>query len=319
MSGPTPTPADPAGEAGPAAERVTVVVVTYSPGEHLTEFLESLGAAAQAPPRVIIVDNGSTDGSVEQAARRDGVRLISTGSNLGFGAAANIGVREADTDWVLVANPDVVWRAGTIDRLLAAADRWPSAAAVGPAITTPDGQLYPSARLIPTIGIGAGHAALGSLWPRNRWTRAYRAEAQAIDERSTGWISGSCMLMRKSAFDAVGGFDAGYFMYFEDVDLCARLHDAGYDVVYAPGAVVLHNQGHAANREPGRMVAEHHRSAYRFLAHRHPGPQWAPVRLLMRLGLSIRLTVAQRSAKVRGGAPPQRSASELERQRTDQD
>lgn len=298
---------------------ITVVVVTYSPGEHLTAFLDSLDKSAQHPPKVIIVDNGSTDGAPEHAAERDGVRLVHSGSNLGFGAAANLGVRESDTEWVLVANPDVVWGEYSIDQLLDAAQRWPNAAAVGPAITTPDGELYPSARLIPTIGTGAAHAALGSVWPGNRWTRAYRAEAQAIDERTTGWISGSCMLLRVSAFHAVGGFDAGYFMYFEDVDLCARLHEAGFDVVYAPSAVVLHNQGHAANREPSRMVAEHHRSAYRFMAHRYPGMRWAPVRSIMRLGLSIRLAVAQRSAKVRSGAPPQRSASELKAHETKRD
>lgn len=297
-----------------AVDEVTVVVVTYSPGEHLTTFLDSVATSATLPPQVLVVDNGSTDGAPEAASRRDGVRLITTGSNLGFGAAANIGVQAAETEWVLVANPDIVWDEGSIDRLLEAADRWPNAAAVGPAITTPDGDLYPSARLIPTIGVGAGHAALGAVWPKNPWTRAYRAEAEAIDERTTGWISGSCMLLRRSSFDAAGGFDAGFFMYFEDVDLCARLHDAGHDVVYAPSAVVLHNQGHAANREPSRMVAEHHRSAYRFMAHRYRGPKWAPVRMFIRAGLSCRLALAQRSAKVRGGAPPQRSASELKTQ-----
>lgn len=302
-----------------ADEQVTVVVVTYSPGEHLTHFLDSLAGSAQHPPKVVIVDNGSTDGAPEREANREGVTLISTGSNLGFGAAANRGVQEAGTEWVLVANPDVVWGERSVDLLLEAAGRWPHAAAVGPAITTPDGELYPSARLIPTIGVGAGHAVLGSVWPANPWTRAYRAEAEAIGERITGWISGSCMLLRKSAFEMVGGFDAGFFMYFEDVDLCARLHDSGYDVVYAPGAVVLHNQGHAANREPGRMVAEHHRSAYRFMAHRYRGARWAPVRVLLRFGLSARLAVAQRSARVRGGARPQRSASELGKHTSGQD
>lgn len=302
-----------------AVDEVTVVVVTYSPGKHLDEFLDSLPTAAAHPPAVVVVDNGSTDGAPQDAARRDGVRLLSTGSNLGFGAAANLGVRASTTDWVLVANPDIVWGPDSIDTLLQAAHRWPRAAAVGPAITTPDGDLYPSARRIPTLGVGAAHAALGAVWPGNRWTRAYRAEAEAVDERRTGWISGSCMLMRRRAFEAVGGFDAGYFMYFEDVDLCARLHDAGYDVVYAPSAVVLHNQGHAANREPGRMVAEHHRSAYRFMAGRHPGLRGAPARAAIRLGLALRLAIAHRSAKVRSGAPPQRSASVLPTQATEQD
>lgn len=295
------------------AERsdVTVVVITYSPGEHLPAFLDSLSAAATRAPRVIIVDNGSTDGSPELASAREGVTVVSSGSNLGFGAAANIGIALADTPWVLIANPDVAWSAGALDELVAAAGRWPQAAAVGPAIVTGDGDLYPSARLIPSLGIGLGHAVLGPLWPRNPWTTRYRAEAEAIGERTTGWISGSCMLLRRDAVNRVGGFDGGYFMYFEDVDLCARLHEAGYDVVYAPSAVVTHHQGHAASREPGRMVAEHHRSAYRFVARRHQGLRWLPLRLAVRAGLAARSVVAQRSARVRGGAPPQRSAAEL--------
>lgn len=290
---------------------VTVVVVTYSPGHHLDEFLASLADAHDRRPPVIVVDNGSVDGSTERAARIPGVEVINTGSNLGFGAAANIGIRRAATPWVLVANPDVVWDAGSLRALLEATGRWPNAAAVGPAIVTPEGGLYPSARLLPSLGTGAGHAILGSVWPTNPWTRTYRAELGSVNERTTGWISGSCMLLRRDALKRVGGFDPGYFMYFEDVDLCARLHDAGYDVVYAPAAVVTHHQGHAASREPGRMVAEHHRSAYRYLASRYRGAKWLPLRLALRAGLAARLALAQRSAKVRGGAPPQRDAAEL--------
>ncbi|WP_153506247.1 glycosyltransferase family 2 protein [Cumulibacter manganitolerans] len=305
--------------ATPTGRDVTVVVVTYSPGRHLDDFLDSLDRAAAVRPPVVLVDNGSTDGAPQRAARRAGTELVHAGSNLGFGAAANLGARRAATPWVLVANPDVVWGEGSLDELLRAAARWPDAAALGPAIVTGDGGLYPSARLLPSIGLGIGHAALGPVWPTNPWTRRYRAEAQAIGERRTGWISGSCMLLRRDGFERVGGFDAGYFMYFEDVDLCARLHDAGYDVVYAPSAVVTHHQGHAADREPGRMVAEHHHSAYRYIAHRHPGLRWAPVRAAVRAGLALRLAVAQRSATVRGGAPPQRSADALEQRHEEED
>lgn len=289
---------------------VTVVVITYSPGEHLDLFLDSLQSAAAEHPNVLLVDNGSTDGSPERAAERSGVRLLRSGSNLGFGAAANIGLAQARTPWVVVANPDVVWGEGSLDELLAAAGRWPRAAAIGPAIVTDVGDLYPSARLLPSIGVGVGHAVLGPLWPANPWTRRYRAESGAVHERVTGWISGACMLLRREPVERAGAFDAAYFMYFEDVDLCARLHDAGHDVVYAPDAVVTHHQGHAASREPGRMVEAHHRSAYRYVASRYRGLAWLPVRLAVRLGLTLRLAVAQRSAAVRNGAPPQRSAAE---------
>jgi len=296
----------------PSGGDVTVVVIAYSPGSYLDDFLDSLASASDVPPAVLVVDNGSTDGSPQRAASRPGVEVISSGSNLGFGGAANVGIARAGTPWVLVANPDVVWSAGALDELLRATARWPRAAALGPAIVTGDGDLYPSARRIPSIGLGIAHAVLGPLWPTNPWTRAYRAEIGAVDERRTGWISGACMLLRRDVIAQAGGFDPGYFMYFEDVDLCARLHDAGHDVVYDPDAVVTHHQGHAASREPGRMVAEHHRSAYRFIAHRYPGARWVVLRLLIRLGLAVRLAVAQRSERVRTGAPPQRSAAELD-------
>ncbi|WP_234356331.1 glycosyltransferase family 2 protein [Blastococcus sp. Marseille-P5729] len=290
---------------------MTVVVVAYSPGHHLDDFLDSLCRATLERPQVLVVDNGSTDGSTDRAAQRPGVELIRSGSNLGFGAAANIGIERVTTTWVLVANPDVVWGSGSFDTLLDVASRWPQAAAIGPAIVTPEGDLYPSARQLPSLGTGVGHAILGAVWPGNPWTRAYRAEQGSVEERTTGWISGSCMLLRRDVLEQKGAFDPGFFMYFEDVDLCTRLHDAGYDVVYAPDSVVTHHQGHAANREPGRMVTEHHRSAYRYLAGRYRGARWLPVRLALRAGLAARSAFAQRSAKVRGGAPPQRSAAEL--------
>ncbi len=299
---------------------VTVVVVTYSPGRQLDAFVDTLQTATSGPvPQVLLIDNGSVDGSPQRAATRPGVELVHSGGNVGFGAAANIGIRRAETEWVLIANPDITWRAGALDELLAAGRRWPRAGAVGPAILTPDGDLYPSARLIPTLGVGIGHAVLGPVWPGNPWTRRYRAEAGNPSERVTGWISGSCMLLRRRAADAVGGFDERYFMYFEDVDLCDRLEAAGYDVVYAPSSVVVHDQGHAASRQPRAMMAEHHRSAYRFLARRYPGWRWAPVRTALRFGLAMRLGLSAKLGRVAEGAPPQRRADVLTQPKTHQE
>src|SRR6201999_2723490 len=106
---------------------VSVVVVTYSPGPTIGAFLSSLEQATAEPVQVVIADNGATDGSVEQAATRPEVQLIATGSNLGYGGAANIGVARTDTEFVVVANPDVVWSDGALDTLLEAAQRWPDA------------------------------------------------------------------------------------------------------------------------------------------------------------------------------------------------
>jgi len=289
---------------------VSVVVVTYSPGDTLAAFIDSLAdavtTAAAGPVPVVLADNGSTDGSVELAALRDNVVLIATGGNLGYGGAANIGVAHTDTEFVVVANPDVLWTAGALDTLLEAADRWPDAGSFGPLINTGNGTIYPSARALPSLGRGIGHALCGWWWPSNPWTAAYRRERGAPAEGPVGWLSGSCLLLRRKAFDAVNGFDPAYFMYFEDVDLGDRLGRAGWRNVYVPSAVVGHIGGHATERDRDRMTVAHHRSSYRYLAGRYRGARWAPLRLTLRAGLAARSLLARRVAGVAEGAAPQR-------------
>ncbi|MFR9806333.1 glycosyltransferase family 2 protein [Pseudonocardia sp. RS010] len=271
---------------------LAVVTVTYSPGDTLDAFLDSLKAATARPTRVVLADNGSVDGAPERAAERDGVELLRIGENVGYGTAANRAVAGLgpEVGWVVVANPDLVWGDGAIDTLLEAAARWPRAGALGPLIREPDGAVYPSARLLPSLGHGAGHAVLGRVWPGNPWTRTYRQAATAIGERTAGWLSGSCLLVRRTAFDSVDGFDPRYFMYFEDVDLGDRLGRAGWLNVYVPTAEVVHTGGVSTSRPEvsARMLAEHHRSAHRYLADRHPGVRYAPVRAAVRAGLAVR-------------------------------
>lgn len=293
------------------AAEVRVVVVTYSPGPALDTFLDTLDGATTRTCTVVLADNGSDDGSVERAAGRPGVTLLPTGRNLGYGGAANVGARGGSEPWLVVANPDIAWRAGALDELLAATARWPDAAAFGPAILTPAGELYPSARGFPSLSRGTGHAVLGWWWPSNPWTRSYRRESGPPAEGRTGWLSGSCLLLRRSAFDAVGGFDPAYFMYFEDLDLCRRLAQAGCPSVYVPAAVVTHTGGHATSRKRRRMLRAHHVSAYRYLAADHPGAARAPLRALLALGLAVRYALSLVVPGMGEGARPTRSGSVL--------
>jgi N-acetylglucosaminyl-diphospho-decaprenol L-rhamnosyltransferase len=292
---------------------VRVVVVTYWPGDAVHTFLDSLTLATTRDTHVVLADNGSGDGAPEEAAKRDGVTLLRTGGNLGYGGAANVGARGGDEEWLVVANPDITWHAGSLDALLAAAERWPRGAAFGPAIVTPGGDLYPSARGFPSLGRGAAHALLGWWWPANPWTRSYRRESGGAVEGPTGWLSGSCLLLRRSAFDEVGGFDPSYFMYFEDTDLGRRFADAGWQSVYVPDAVVEHTGGHATVRRRAAMLRAHHRSAYRYLAGQYRGLRWLPVRLALRAGLTARWALSLAVEGVGEGARPTRSADVLRR------
>ncbi|MCW2746626.1 MAG: glycosyltransferase [Mycobacterium sp.] len=313
-------PAAPGGPAVPAAP-LRIVVVTYAPGDSLDAFLASLPAATRLPYEVVLADNGSpagptaADDAVLAAAARPGIRLLSTGGNVGYGRAANAGAFGHTGPWLVVANPDVVWHPGALDTLLDAADRWPRAGSLGPGILTPEGDLYPSARALPSLGRGIGHAALGWVWADNPWTRAYRREQGRPEEGPAGWLSGSCLLLRTEAFDAVGGFDPSFWMYFEDLDLGARLTDAGWQNVYVPTAVVAHEGGHASRRTPKLMLKAHHRSAYLYLSRVYAGPQHLLTRLVLRAGLALRYLVATLpgtvGAKVGEGARPTRPGSAL--------
>jgi N-acetylglucosaminyl-diphospho-decaprenol L-rhamnosyltransferase len=279
---------------------LTVVTVTYSPGSHLDRFLSSLTVATDRPVRVVIADNGSTDGAPEEAIQRyPGTELLRTGGNLGYGSAVNRAVATApgDQEFVLIANPDVVWSPGSIDALLEAAGRWPLAGSLGPLIRDPDGAVYPSARHLPSLVRGGMHAVLGFVWKANPWTKSYRQERVEPSERAVGWLSGSCLLVRRAAFDEVGGFDERYFMYMEDVDLGDRLGRAGWLNVYVPGSEILHDKGHSTGRDPARNLRAHHVSTYIYLSDRHTGPWRAPLRWTMRGALRARARAAVRKSR----------------------
>ena len=141
------------------------------------------------------------------------------------------------------------------------------AAVAGPMLLETDGSVYPSGRTFPDLGDALGHGFVGLFWHDNPWTRRYRLLGDEQHRaRNADWVSGAGFLVRRDAFEAVAGFDEGYFMYVEDVDLCWRLHRAGWGILYEPSARVVHEQGRSTSREPYRMLAAHHRSILRFAA-----------------------------------------------------
>ncbi|MGW6376925.1 glycosyltransferase family 2 protein [Rhodococcus sp. NPDC055112] len=296
------------------SSQLAVVTVTYSPGKHLQSFLDTLEGATTLQTQVVMADNGSTDGAPEAALEQNSnVRLLRTGGNIGYGGAINRAVAELDPDveFVVIANPDLRWGAGSLDVLIEAAQRWPRAGALGPMVLEPDGSVYPSARQVPGLVSGAGHALLGTVWPSNPWTQRYRQENEQVSERPVGWLSGSCLLVRRAAFDSINGFDSRYFMYMEDVDFGDRLGRAGWHNVFVPSAEVTHAKGHAAGRHPELMLPAHHQSAYRFQADRHPHWWQAPLRWALRGGLAVRSKVAV-AAAVRNRAKNEGTADDGE-------
>jgi N-acetylglucosaminyl-diphospho-decaprenol L-rhamnosyltransferase len=241
---------------------VAAVVVNYNAGDVLAACVRSL--RAEGVGAIVVVDNDSRDGSADAVVAPD-VRVLRTGANLGYGTAANIGMATVTQPYALVMNPDVEVERGTVDALVAALERDPLLAAVGPRVETPAGDLYPSARRFPDLAVAAGHAFLGFVVPDNPFSRAYKLlDWDHTTPGSVDWVSGSCMLVRRAAFEAVGGFDERYFMYVEDVDLCWRLGRAGWRVGYDPAGRVVHTGAVSTDQAAYRMILEHHRSLWRF-------------------------------------------------------
>lgn len=281
-------------------DRVAVVTVSYNSSAQLPEFLDSVAAQSPRPAHVLIADNASADVERTRVIAHDrGVDVLELPRNLGYGGAINAGVAALPprVEFVLISNPDVAFGSGAISALVDALGRTDDAGAVGPRILNPDGSTYPSARNLPSLRTGVGHALLSGPWPSNPWTRAYRAETQSpVRRRSVGWLSGSCVLVRRRAFEEVGGFDTGYFMYFEDVDLGYRLGRAGWHNSYEPDAIVTHIGGLSTKSESKRMLRAHHESAERFIHRKYSAPMLAPVRWVLTAGLRIRSWIVTRGA-----------------------
>lgn len=250
---------------------MSAVVVNHEAGDALVACVASL--RAEGVTDVIVVDNASSDGSIDALMSADtNVRLVQTGTNPGYGAAANRGIDVSDRELVLVSNSDVDVHPGALSTLVGALGSDPTLAIVGPRILESDGTRYPSARRFPSLLDAAGHAVLGDLVPTNRFTRRYRlGYVDVPDVTDVDWVSGACFLARRRTLEELHGFDEAYFMYAEDTDLCWRARRAGWGVRFVPGAVVTHLQGVSTARRPYRMLVAHHRSVFRFAARTERG------------------------------------------------
>jgi N-acetylglucosaminyl-diphospho-decaprenol L-rhamnosyltransferase len=284
----------------PAEPCVGIVTVSHNSTAALPAFLSSAKRAGVPAPPVFIADNDSNDiAQLRDLARNHDAHLIEVGLNVGYGAGITQAIQAApkDLEFFVISNPDVIFAEGAIDELIAAARRNPRAGAVGPRIIDETGAVYPSARALPSLRTGIGHALFSRVWPSNPWTRRYRNEDAPDGERVAGWLSGACLLVRRTAFEEIHGFDEGYFMYFEDVDLGRRMGDAGWVNLYAPSATVTHTGAHSTSQTAGTMARAHHDSAYRYLAHRYRAWYLAPVRVVLRVGLAARLWWVMRPSR----------------------
>jgi N-acetylglucosaminyl-diphospho-decaprenol L-rhamnosyltransferase len=256
--------------------RSAAVVVNYLSGSLLRECVRSVLADDSAGPvELVVVDNGSSDGSVDALLEEfPDVRVVRSPGNVGYARAANLGIASTRAPIVAVLNADLTLAPGTAGAMVTRLERDHALGVVGPRVLNTDGTVYPSARSIPSVPVAVGHGTLGLFWKTNPFTVRYRElDADPNVERAVDWLSGSAMWFRRSALDDIGGWDERYFMYFEDVDLCWQLRRTGWGIAYDPAGEIVHVQGASTSKVPYRMLAEHHRSAWRYARKRFSGPR----------------------------------------------
>jgi GT2 family glycosyltransferase len=288
--------------APPRDAGVTVVIVNYRSYSELSACLVSLERST-APIHTVVVDQQSdTAGAAAIAARFPTVRLIPQETNTGFAAGVNRGVRDASTRYVLLLNPDAVVEPDLCQWLSDWMDGQTDAGAAGPRIRNADGSVQASARRFPdfTTAVAGRSSWLTRVAPDNVLSRRNLPglDLTTTDVMDIDWVSGACMMIRRSAFDAVGGMDEGFFLYWEDADFCRRLAAAGWRTVYHPRVGATHTGGRSSRHASDLAQAAFHRSAFR-LFWKHAS---APERLLAPIvfvALRLRLAFVRYRARAR--------------------
>jgi hypothetical protein len=228
-----------------------IVIVTYNSRADIGPCLTSLAAMEDLRPPIVVVDNASTDGTAAYVrAQHPSVTLIEAGENRGFAHANNAGAAVLHADLLLFLNPDTLVPPGALSRLVEVMVEHPDAAIVGPRLVDGDGR--------PELSFGPPISPFGEfrqkmlLWMYNRRVPLAVRHVERVTNvpGPRAWVSGACLLIRRSDWDAVGGFDSRFFIYTEDVDLCTRVRRRGRTVWFSPAASVTHLRGQSAARNP---------------------------------------------------------------------
>lgn len=271
---------------------VSVIVVTYESRVFITGCLNSVyRSGAPWIAECWVVDNASSDGTADLIRETfPQVRVIANPQNAGFGRAVNMAAKQAGGEFLLILNPDTVAEPGAVAELVIFLQHRLQAGACGPKVTGLDGGFrHDCRRGFPTPLNGFGYfSGLDRLFPQSRTLGGYHRRWLSPDvEVTTDCLSGSCLLVRRSAFQSVGGFDEDYFLFGEDIDLCWKLRQAGMEVWFVPAARAVHAKGASMRFAPAMARREFYRSMRLFVDKRlrpcYPRPIVSVVKTGVRL------------------------------------
>src|SRR5215204_4263207 len=243
---------------------LTISIVNAGSRDVLLTCLESLHQSMHGDitVEIVVLDNASEDGSVDSVRQRfPGVVVIAQEFRAGFAANHNRVIRATSGRYILLVNPDTFSEDWSLARLVSELDGNPRIGALGPRLVYPDGRPQASAWRFPTPAT----CVLGLL----TWGRAGIIQSATRRPRRVDWLMGSALMLRREAVEEIGLFDEGFFLYFEEVDLCLRLHRAGWELRYLPEVTVVHHKGELSGYVPQRRINEWWRGQHRYWRKHH--------------------------------------------------
>ena len=276
------------------APLLSIIIVSWNVRDLLRTCLQSLQRVqSEMAFEVIVVDGGSADSSPDMVATEfPWVRLIVSQENLGFPRGNNVGLAQARGEYILLLNPDTEMFPQALSRMLAYLSEHDDVGLVGPQLLNPDKTIQSSRRRFPTLVTGL----LESTWlekfaPQAVLQRYYALDLPLDQIHDVDWVTGACMLTRRSVVVQVGEMDEAYFMYSEELDWCRRIKDAGWRVVYLPEAKVLHHVGKSSEQAVTARHINFQRAKLRYFRKYHGRTAAAFLRLFLLLNYLIQMKV----------------------------
>lgn len=277
---------------------VATIIVNFNAGELLQQCVSALRRST-VHTSLTIVDNASSDGSTESLrnlyGNQSGIEFLFNPSNLGFAAAVNAIASRVEADYLLILNPDCMLEPTALEHLQTALDNDSDAALAGPAVYDGSGNIQrATARRFPTPWKSLMTAS--GLWRLGKWFPALHGVEVNVHKLSSGAevveaVSGACMLVKRSAFAAVGYMDEAYCMHCEDLDLMYRLAKKGWHCLYVAQASCVHSQGKSSGSRPTWVHYQKHRGMVRFFRKFQAGTTSLPVRMLIYTGIWLRFVI----------------------------
>lgn len=249
---------------------LSIIIVNYNSCEFLEKCLQSIRLTLEIKDaEIFVVDNNSVDGSVEMVGDNfSEAEIIANQANVGYSKAINRALKASEGQYLLILNADTIMKPGAIQTLLSFMDSNPDCGVAGPRLLYPDGQLQYSCRTFQTVKTTLfRRTVLGKIFPRSKTLRDHlMLDWDHDSEREVDWLQGSVLMVRRASLDQTGPMDERYFLYFEDVDLCYRMKNAGWKVWYVPQAEVIHyyNRGSYGNSILNRDLFIHLTSMLRY-------------------------------------------------------